>query len=371
MSISTQSRVIKTLYRSFWRATKRMQSSQMEASVQAALFQDFSSAPKGLLECVKNQALPTDMLRAAFRYPLDEADGDSLNKRINIAFSALKIMNIALLSSDSATVNASSASNIPLAKVASSNGHALHPAKPMAVKYSIGQVVAHCKFGYRGVIIGWHPTCQASAEWKARNGVDRPNQAYYSVAVDVRDRTDAQVSYVAQENIRLLSSSSEMEGEDESTDGIPFYVNPIPMNEIDNTDFAGEGNGGIVISARNLASRQSLASALACSSAINRGQMENIATLNRMIFHPLVTKYFTHFRPSDGVYIPAPHLAQMYPDDITSPLATEKAVPSLRVRLSVDKQRPNVSSSTCRDDTVAKAFGKKDNSRRPITGHSS
>lgn len=161
-----------------------------------------------------------------------------------------------------------------------------------------------------------------------------------------------------------------MEACDESTDGIPFYVNAVPMNVIDNTDFSGEGNGGVVISASTIASKKSLASALACSSAITQGHMEDIAALNRMVFHPLVTKYFSHFRPSEGVYIPTPHLAQLYPHDITSQVAATKAVPSLRVRLSVNKQRPNVNSSNCRDDAVAKTFGQKDNSRRPITGHS-
>lgn len=368
MSIPSQVRVVKTLYRSFRQAMKRMQAKQVEASVQAALAQQFPSIPPGLVGHIKNEPLTMDMLRTAFRYPVDETTNNSLNERIDAAFSALRIINVALSTEDT-NANIHSGENSGLLKSVPSNGYPSHPPKPASVKYSIGQVIAHNKLGYRGVIIGWHPTCQASAEWKARNGTVRPNQAFYSVAVDVRDRTDAQVSYVAQENIRLLSSSSDVEGEDESTDGIPFYVNPVPMNVIDNTDFAGEGNGGIVISAKNLASRQSLASAVACSSAISQGHMENIAALNKMVFHPLVTKYFTHFRSSDGIYIPAPHLAQMYPNDITSPLSDEEAVP-WQVRLSVDKQRPNVDSTNCRDDTVAKTFGQIDSSRRPITGHS-
>lgn len=154
MSLSNPSRLTTTLYRSFWRATKRMQTLQTEVNVRTALLEQFPTAPAGLFESMKSQALPVDMLRAAFRYPLDETDSNSFSKRIDAAFSALKIVNIALNSAKESTASAASEPGATSSKVAPSNAHVQIPHKPASVKYSIGQVIAHCKFGYRGVIVG-------------------------------------------------------------------------------------------------------------------------------------------------------------------------------------------------------------------------
>jgi hemimethylated DNA binding protein len=84
--------------------------------------------------------------------------------------------------------------------------------KDSKVVYGCGDCVTHRKFGYRGVVIGWDAKCMASDQWIKLMGVDDLadgiEQPFYSVLVDVRDRTDAQTTYVAQENMELLQASA-------------------------------------------------------------------------------------------------------------------------------------------------------------------
>lgn len=40
------------------------------------------------------------------------------------------------------------------------------------VRHRVGQVMTHAQYGYRGVIYGWTPTCQASQEWIVQMNVD-------------------------------------------------------------------------------------------------------------------------------------------------------------------------------------------------------
>lgn len=60
--------------------------------------------------------------------------------------------------------------------------------------------------GYRGVIYGHDPECSAPREWKEAMKVDLltegPNQPFYHVLVDTRDRPGGMSTYVAQENLR-------------------------------------------------------------------------------------------------------------------------------------------------------------------------
>lgn len=45
---------------------------------------------------------------------------------------------------------------------------------------------------------------------------------------------------------------------------------------------------------------------------------ESAAALSeRMVLHPLLPQYFTHFRPDTGTFTPVPALEQLYPDDST------------------------------------------------------
>ena len=76
------------------------------------------------------------------------------------------------------------------------------------VKFCCGEQVRHRKYGYRGVVVGWDCTCTANEDWVGIMGVRNlksgTEQPFYHVLVDVRDRTDAQTTYAAQENLEQL-----------------------------------------------------------------------------------------------------------------------------------------------------------------------
>ena len=58
-----------------------------------------------------------------------------------------------------------------------------------------------CRWGYRGVIIGWDETARAPAHWLAEMHRGQPgwgHQPNYAVLVDTRDRPAPQITYVPQ-----------------------------------------------------------------------------------------------------------------------------------------------------------------------------
>jgi len=79
--------------------------------------------------------------------------------------------------------------------------------RPPHVKYRVGQVVKHARWGYRGVIIGWDETARAPANWikeMHKENSEWSKQPNYAVFVDTRDRTAPQITYVPQENIVVI-----------------------------------------------------------------------------------------------------------------------------------------------------------------------
>jgi hemimethylated DNA binding protein len=77
------------------------------------------------------------------------------------------------------------------------------------VKYSPGTVFKHRLFGYRGVIMGATPSCEASEQWIQQMRVDDlpggRKQPFYWTMVDVRDRP-VQTTYVAESNVIPIST---------------------------------------------------------------------------------------------------------------------------------------------------------------------
>jgi len=67
------------------------------------------------------------------------------------------------------------------------------------VKFSIGELVHHRLFDYRGVIVDVDRTCQASEEWYERVAKSRPpkNRPWYHVLVHGSEHT----TYVAEQNL--------------------------------------------------------------------------------------------------------------------------------------------------------------------------
>ncbi|EDV24793.1 uncharacterized protein TRIADDRAFT_56958 [Trichoplax adhaerens] len=82
--------------------------------------------------------------------------------------------------------------------------------RPPHVRYRIGQVIRHRQWGYRGVIVGWDPVAKAPKEWLDHmHPADKPHwrkKANYLVLVDTRDRLTPQSTYVAEENIEILTN---------------------------------------------------------------------------------------------------------------------------------------------------------------------
>lgn len=66
-----------------------------------------------------------------------------------------------------------------------------HVGKPADVHLRVGHVVRHRKYGFRGVVIGYDATCQATDSWMEASQVKAlplgPHQPFYHVLIDSRD----------------------------------------------------------------------------------------------------------------------------------------------------------------------------------------
>lgn len=80
--------------------------------------------------------------------------------------------------------------------------------RPPSVKYRVGQVVKHKRWGYRGIIIGWDEVAKAPESWlKSMHPEDKPHwrtMPNYAILVDTRDRLSPQITYVPQDNLNII-----------------------------------------------------------------------------------------------------------------------------------------------------------------------
>lgn len=78
-----------------------------------------------------------------------------------------------------------------------------------SIRFAVGQFYRHRRFGYRAVVIGFHPKCEQSSEWQEQMGISKlergAEQPFYHSLVDSRDRNGAQLTYVAEENVAPCS----------------------------------------------------------------------------------------------------------------------------------------------------------------------
>ncbi|CAG2057657.1 unnamed protein product [Timema podura] len=91
-------------------------------------------------------------------------------------------------------------------------------ARPLHLRYRVGQVVKHKTLGIKGVIIGWDLQAKAPESWLDR--VYGSNQMtrirpHYSLIVDNRDSSSSSVSsswstYVVQEELELVRNTEVM-----------------------------------------------------------------------------------------------------------------------------------------------------------------
>jgi len=106
--------------------------------------------------------------------------------------------------------------------------------RPSNVKFRIGQVVKHKRWGYRGVIVGWDPHTKAPASWvKENHGENKQwsKQPNYAILIDIRDRTIPQLGYVPEENVEVAPPSVRithpgMEDYFEAFDGAQYLPRP-------------------------------------------------------------------------------------------------------------------------------------------------
>lgn len=106
--------------------------------------------------------------------------------------------------------------------------------RPSSVKYRIGQVIKHKRWGYRGIIIGWDPTAKAPAHWlQQMHPPDKPHwrhQPNYAILVDTRDRLEPQTTYVPEENIEIVTNTKvlhpEVDDFFEMFDGAQYLPRP-------------------------------------------------------------------------------------------------------------------------------------------------
>ena len=91
--------------------------------------------------------------------------------------------------------------------------------KPRRVKYDVGQIFRHKKWGFQGVIIGWFEVCPADQSWAETYGPfeDGLSQPFYRCLIDKNDRPpNGFVSIAAQENLIAV----EPQEEDEAWEGV-------------------------------------------------------------------------------------------------------------------------------------------------------
>jgi hemimethylated DNA binding protein len=108
------------------------------------------------------------------------------------------------------------------------------PEKP--IRYSIGTIISHKKYDYIGAIFGHDETCLQSDSWKEQMRIDEveggSDQPFYHVL-----RTDHQLMYVAQSNIRVLSCAAcgdlETSGEKRSRPLTPALKHAMDLLEQD------------------------------------------------------------------------------------------------------------------------------------------
>lgn len=106
--------------------------------------------------------------------------------------------------------------------------------RPSKIKFRIGQVVKHKRWGYRGVIVGWDAVAKAPESWikdNHENNKSWRDQPNYAVLIDIRDRTIPQLGYVPEVNIEIAPSSVRithpgMEDYFESYDGAQYLPRP-------------------------------------------------------------------------------------------------------------------------------------------------
>lgn len=341
-------KIARALYRGLWRAGAKLEglpSNEVAAvtafgvtrlTPTAAGHQSESETALGVTATSGDPSLRS-VLRHSFRAHMNSQPGRDTDGLIATAFMALRTANQVIgaaspkgrlqqlqqtetaAAGEAAAASVAAVGQVLKAAATPSSGtkpqQRTRPARrPSTVHYSIGQVIRHRIYGYRAVIVGWTAGCEASNDWVERTGTQAlPHgtaQPFYHCLVDVRDRPQAQVSYVAQDNVEMLTGRSLVTETGEASNN---------SHQDDRRFIANEG-GDVGVR------RHRAATAAAAA------DFQSADPLARLIIHPLITKHFREYRPSGGYYVPNESLQDKFPWDTPAavpPTAAEESTSSV------------------------------------------
>jgi len=141
--------------------------------------------------------------------------------------------------------------------------------KDPSVRYSVGDVFLHKKWGYTAVICGWDTMCRQSPEWQRLNRIDaleqQNRQPFFHCLVNAPDcgAKDQTITYVAQENIILKAGPADQ---------------PCP------------------------------------TAASKQADDKMVANLPPVL-HPEIEQFFTAYCPATNKYVPRDSVREKYPED--------------------------------------------------------
>ncbi|KAF8632957.1 hypothetical protein AX15_001559 [Amanita polypyramis BW_CC] len=118
----------------------------------------------------------------------------------------------------------------------------------VTVRYFVGMVIRHIRYGFVGCIIGWDFTCRAPEEWIKRMNVDQlkkgRKQPFYRIIVD-----DGTSRYVAEENVVYVDLNLEIvQRLFSSTPELPVYFEDVELGR----DGKGWSRGRFLLSPDSL-----------------------------------------------------------------------------------------------------------------------
>ncbi|XP_043929613.1 uncharacterized protein LOC122803960 isoform X2 [Protopterus annectens] len=85
----------------------------------------------------------------------------------------------------------------------------LRSPRPRSVKFHVGQVFLHKRYGYVGVIVGWDAKAKAPEEWLQKmykeNKKSMQDTPHYKVLIDTSSTESTPTAYIPQQDIEILS----------------------------------------------------------------------------------------------------------------------------------------------------------------------
>jgi hemimethylated DNA binding protein len=207
---SAHGRTVRALYRALWRSAGRLDRQPGDASALLAVVPLPAGLPPPPQPSSTFAGKPLAVARAAlrhnFRVHRNWRVGEDVDELVALGFSALRI------AGPPQTMTMSPPTPVPPQAWWDPDRPAGPPKRrPDGLTFSVGEIVQHRQRRYEGVVVGWTPSCAETEDWVAQNGVDTlprgTRQPFYYVLVDMRDRPEPQVTYVAEENLELVVSS--------------------------------------------------------------------------------------------------------------------------------------------------------------------